>query len=180
MYKRQENNVWEEPLPLPIPENKSKNPQGLDICEILPSEENVLTPKYFEYTLRFMLDKKKTKLVHLDQAVDIGKRVNISSSQNFFERFLKASAYDERKEGDNDQIFKINRHGIKTSDLLLKFNEFINPTCICSGKGFSDQDELEICKCGRIYHPACKKKPGFQCQKCGLEKRGLVLSLIHI
>ena len=172
--KESENNVWEEPLPLPIPENKSKNPQGLDICEILPSEENVLTPKYFEYTLRFMLDKKKTKLVHLDQAVDIGKRVNISSSQNFFERFLKASAYDERKEGDNDQIFKINRHGIKTSDLLLKFNEFINPTCICSGKGFSDQDELEICKCGRIYHPACKKKPGFQCQKCGLEKRGLV------
>lgn len=163
--------VWAENEP-EVPKPKS-NDIDVDVCEVLDRSFQTVSEPRFQFTLRFMFDPKKDKLVHLDQTISGGKSSNITNVQNFFERFIKFYS-KENKVGDKvvDNLKK--KYGMKTADLLLQLNEYVNPTCICTSKGYGKQDELRMCECGRLYHPACTEKERFKCQRCTFEKGGLV------
>lgn len=168
--KRISNDAFMENVQEGAWKEEARPPRDDSAIDIGESEPESLRA---DFTMRFMLGSKKDRLLHLDQSVASAKRYNITSIQSFFERFIKAFARDEKKGAEGWTRDRVERYGIRTSDLMLQFNEFINPICTCSAKGFGREDELEVCRCGRIYHRTCKAKKGFYCQKCNLEKKGL-------
>ena len=123
------------------------------------------------FTIRLMI--LKNRLMSLEDGLPSGKNATICSIQAFFGPFMKAFALDEStQEGKTTR--KIERRGLSTNDLILKFQEFTNPACRCSSEGFGPEDHLIVCQCGRIYHQKCSDKPQFVCQKCAQDRIGLV------
>lgn len=130
-------------------------------------------------TLRFMI--LKNSLFDMQEGWrKIWRSKNGTPLKSLFDSFVRRILTPISKTECDVQVVRdpsiksLEHYGIVENEILTNLDEYINPKCSCSRKGFHKKEKLYVCVCKRIYHFKCAMKRHFRCQKCASESSKMV------